>query len=286
MYTFTIILYDSYDINAHDVKTHDAFFFIFSLSLVFIISLQTKIFYQSVPSSASTSPGASTPGAKFRQQQPPEPPPRSTIPNAKIEIVASNNRPKKIHDLERSPDWKDTLSNFEKALSQSSCYDSDSCRSIESIVDQSVSSRAQTPPDPPQRYVRVLDNKKNMVNGVGISRNNLNNRYHQQQRSNHHYALSQNRQGHHQQRAASLHNMPNQMAGTLEKIRRLEEQVKEIPILHVQMSVLREERRILLRQLAVQKKLNSSKTVQRDIGTMCTVVTRDVGVANRQVTIF
>ncbi|XP_076620513.1 KN motif and ankyrin repeat domain-containing protein 2 kank isoform X3 [Colletes latitarsis] len=100
------------------------------------------------------------------------------------------------------------------------------------------------------------------------------------------------------------------MAASLERMRELEEQVKAIPMLQVQVSVLKEEKRSLLRQVDELSKTNSrddtlhryrsqsfseqrasmrnlknaaTPTPTRDMGTMCGVMTRDVGVSHQQV---
>ncbi|KAK1131523.1 hypothetical protein K0M31_017800 [Melipona bicolor] len=99
------------------------------------------------------------------------------------------------------------------------------------------------------------------------------------------------------------------MAASLERMRELEEQVKAIPMLQVQVSVLKEEKRNLLRQVdelnrtrqcnesvlhrhrsqsfseqrGSQRNLKNAATPTRDMGTMCGVMTRDVGVSHQQV---
>ncbi|XP_054000411.1 KN motif and ankyrin repeat domain-containing protein 2 isoform X1 [Hylaeus anthracinus] len=106
----------------------------------------------------------------------------------------------------------------------------------------------------------------------------------------------------------ALQNIREQMAASLERMRELEEQVKAIPMLQVQVSVLKEEKRNLLRQVdelsktnssddtlhryrsqsfseqrASQRNLKNAATPTRDMGTMCGVMTRDVGVSQQQV---
>ncbi|XP_018362879.1 PREDICTED: KN motif and ankyrin repeat domain-containing protein 2 isoform X1 [Trachymyrmex cornetzi] len=107
----------------------------------------------------------------------------------------------------------------------------------------------------------------------------------------------------------ALQNIREQMAASLERMKELEEQVKAIPMLQVQVSVLKEEKRNLLRQVDELSKTNSyndtlhrhrsqsfseqritlrnlknSESVStRDIGTMCGVMTRDVGVSYQPV---
>ncbi|XP_076277199.1 KN motif and ankyrin repeat domain-containing protein 2 kank isoform X2 [Lasioglossum baleicum] len=108
----------------------------------------------------------------------------------------------------------------------------------------------------------------------------------------------------------ALQNIREQMAASLERMKELEEQVKAIPMLQVQVSVLKEEKRNLLRQVDELSKTNSRNdtlhrhrsqsfseqwvsqrnlknatvpTQTRDMGTMCGVMTRDVGVSHQQV---
>ncbi|XP_070512371.1 KN motif and ankyrin repeat domain-containing protein 2 isoform X2 [Cardiocondyla obscurior] len=107
----------------------------------------------------------------------------------------------------------------------------------------------------------------------------------------------------------ALQNIREQMAASLERMKELEEQVKAIPMLQVQVSVLKEEKRNLLRQVDELSKTNSyNDTLQRhrsqsfseqrtslrnlknsesvstrDIGIMCSVMTRDVGVTHQPV---
>ncbi|XP_012221448.1 KN motif and ankyrin repeat domain-containing protein 1 isoform X3 [Linepithema humile] len=109
--------------------------------------------------------------------------------------------------------------------------------------------------------------------------------------------------------AGALQNIREQMAASLERMKELEEQVKAIPMLQVQVSVLKEEKRNLLRQVDELSKTNfyndtlhryrsqsfseqrnatrnlkNSETVStRDMGTMCGVMTRDVGVSHQQI---
>ncbi|CAG0885366.1 unnamed protein product [Darwinula stevensoni] len=116
-----------------------------------------------------------------------------------------------------------------------------------------------------------------------------------------------------------LQGIREQMANSLRRTKELEEQVKSIPVLHVQLSVLREERRQLFLQLQKLKKhqswfpgeqkekkklektevkpcekeslslerMGSLRRKQkedgkglRDVGTTCSVLTRDVGVSH------
>ncbi|XP_034939435.1 uncharacterized protein Kank isoform X2 [Chelonus insularis] len=103
----------------------------------------------------------------------------------------------------------------------------------------------------------------------------------------------------------ALQNIREQMAISLERMKELEEQVKIIPVLQVQVSVLKEEKRSLQKQVedfnnskptldVVSDRLRSqsfsdrhgprSKSVPtRDMGVMCGVMTRDVGVSHQQV---
>ncbi|KZC04311.1 KN motif and ankyrin repeat domain-containing protein 1, partial [Dufourea novaeangliae] len=111
----------------------------------------------------------------------------------------------------------------------------------------------------------------------------------------------------------ALQNIREQMAASLERMKELEEQVKAIPMLQVQVSVLKEEKRNLLRQVDELSKTgacnntlhrhrsqsfseqratlrnlkNAAATTTtvptRDTGTMCGVMTRDVGVSHQQV---
>ncbi|XP_011136034.1 KN motif and ankyrin repeat domain-containing protein 1 isoform X2 [Harpegnathos saltator] len=108
----------------------------------------------------------------------------------------------------------------------------------------------------------------------------------------------------------ALQNIREQMAASLERMRELEEQVKAIPMLQVQVSVLKEEKRNLLRQVDELSKTNTCNntlhrhrsqsfseqraalrnlknsdvgTSTRNMGTMCSVMTRDVGVSHQQV---
>ncbi|XP_032455973.1 KN motif and ankyrin repeat domain-containing protein 2-like isoform X1 [Nasonia vitripennis] len=213
---------------------------------------------------------------------PPKPPPKPNVDSIKL-----------------NKDWQDTLSNFEEALSQSytgpsssacstpidnrylsSTYDSRSSsqngeaayqplkkhhQNQEPVVPPLPSSsrlvlRSYTaspepppPPPPPQQQLILED--------------------------------SSSRGG---ENRPCLQSIREQMAAALERMKQLEEQVKEIPLLHVQMSVLREERRILLRQLASQRKINNQPSPapvvvsKRDVGVCCGVVTRDIGVCHQQ----
>lgn len=109
----------------------------------------------------------------------------------------------------------------------------------------------------------------------------------------------------------ALQNIREQMAASLERMKELEEQVKAIPMLQVQVSVLKEEKRNLLRQVdelsktnfcnndtlhrhrsqsfseqratALRNLKNTGIVSTRDIGTMCGVMTRDIGVSHQQV---
>ena len=108
----------------------------------------------------------------------------------------------------------------------------------------------------------------------------------------------------------ALQNIREQMAASLERMKELEEQVKAIPMLQVQVSVLKEEKRNLLRQVDELSKTNSRNDTlhrhrsqsfseqratalrnlkntgiisTRDMGTMCGVMTRDIGVSHQQV---
>ncbi|XP_029056574.2 KN motif and ankyrin repeat domain-containing protein 3 isoform X1 [Osmia bicornis bicornis] len=103
----------------------------------------------------------------------------------------------------------------------------------------------------------------------------------------------------------ALQNIREQMAASLERMKELEEQVKAIPMLQVQVSVLKEEKRNLLRrvdelnscnetlhrhrsqsfseQRASMRNLKNAAAPTRDAGTMCGVMTRDVGVSHQQV---
>ncbi|CAK9819170.1 KN motif and ankyrin repeat domain-containing protein 1 [Anthophora plagiata] len=107
----------------------------------------------------------------------------------------------------------------------------------------------------------------------------------------------------------ALQNIREQMAASLERMKELEEQVKAIPMLQVQVSVLKEEKRNLLRQVDELSKMSpcnegalhrhrsqsfseqhgsqrnpkNASTPTRDMGTMCGVMTRDVGVSHQQV---
>ncbi|XP_029674100.1 KN motif and ankyrin repeat domain-containing protein 1-like isoform X3 [Formica exsecta] len=109
---------------------------------------------------------------------------------------------------------------------------------------------------------------------------------------------------------SALQNIREQMAVSLERMKELEEQVKAIPMLQVQVSVLKEEKRNLLRQVNELSKTNSCNDTlhrhrsqsfseqhttalrnlkntgiiyTRDMGTMCGVMTRDIGVSHQQV---
>ncbi|CAG5094058.1 Similar to KANK1: KN motif and ankyrin repeat domain-containing protein 1 (Homo sapiens) [Cotesia congregata] len=110
--------------------------------------------------------------------------------------------------------------------------------------------------------------------------------------------------------AGALQNIREQMAMSLERMRELEDQVKAIPMLQAQMIVLKEEKKKLEKTVdnfqqnnllkdvvnsKIQNKLRSNsfssgklpqKCVPvntRDMGTMCGVMTRDVGVSHQQV---
>ncbi|XP_012264632.2 uncharacterized protein LOC105690991 isoform X1 [Athalia rosae] len=106
----------------------------------------------------------------------------------------------------------------------------------------------------------------------------------------------------------ALQNIREQMALALERMRDLEEQVKAIPMLQVKVSVLKEEKRNLqqqikeLNEVSANDDRNTSEMYQsqsfsdernnsvtpgpkiptRDMGTMCGVMTRDVGVSHQQ----
>ncbi|CAD6244114.1 GSCOCG00013251001-RA-CDS [Cotesia congregata] len=84
-------------------------------------------------------------------------------------------------------------------------------------------------------------------------------------------------------------NIREQMAMSLERMRELEDQVKAIPMLQAQMIVLKEEKKKLEKTLR-SNSFSSGKLPQkcvpvntRDMGTMCGVMTRDVGVSHQQV---
>ncbi|XP_015602478.2 KN motif and ankyrin repeat domain-containing protein 1 isoform X2 [Cephus cinctus] len=109
----------------------------------------------------------------------------------------------------------------------------------------------------------------------------------------------------------ALQNIREQMAASLERMKELEEQIKVIPMLQVQVSVLKEEKRNLLHQVdelaKSRTRSNNDTNLQRyrsqsfseehsllepfrtmrmptrDMGTMCGVMTRDVGVSYQQV---
>ncbi|XP_063981566.1 KN motif and ankyrin repeat domain-containing protein 2 isoform X2 [Diachasmimorpha longicaudata] len=101
----------------------------------------------------------------------------------------------------------------------------------------------------------------------------------------------------------TLQNIREQMAVSLERMRQLEDQVKSIPILQVQVSILKDEKRNLQNQVQElnRKRLSeitdqrlSSQSISechcpqssngtRDAGTMCGVVTRDIGVSHQQI---
>ncbi|XP_044589204.1 KN motif and ankyrin repeat domain-containing protein 2-like [Cotesia glomerata] len=110
--------------------------------------------------------------------------------------------------------------------------------------------------------------------------------------------------------AGALQNIREQMAMSLERMRELEDQVKAIPMLQAQMIVLKEEKKKLEKTVdnfkqdnllkdivnsKIQNQLRSNsfsseklpqKCVAvntRDMGTMCGVMTRDVGVSHQQV---
>ncbi|XP_012278042.1 uncharacterized protein LOC105698392 isoform X2 [Orussus abietinus] len=94
---------------------------------------------------------------------------------------------------------------------------------------------------------------------------------------------------------AALQVIRQQMAVSLERTKNLEEQVKMIPILQVQLSVLKEEKRKLLTQIGDLSKRERTNGTQRletefclnnstflgkkEVGTLCTVLKRDVGVS-------
>ncbi|XP_020280202.1 uncharacterized protein LOC109852957 isoform X2 [Pseudomyrmex gracilis] len=108
----------------------------------------------------------------------------------------------------------------------------------------------------------------------------------------------------------ALQNIRDKMAASLERIKELEEQVKAIAMLQVQVSVLKEEKRNLVRQVDELSKINSTNDLlngslfpearsavmrklsyssestvsSKDIGTMCGhVMTRDVGISHQPV---
>ncbi|XP_011298490.1 KN motif and ankyrin repeat domain-containing protein 2 isoform X2 [Fopius arisanus] len=101
----------------------------------------------------------------------------------------------------------------------------------------------------------------------------------------------------------ALQNIREQMAASLERMRELEEQVKVIPILQVQVSILKDEKRNLQCQVQELNKTRLSEendqrlrsqslserytprnsNTTRDMGTMCGIVTRDVGVSHQQI---
>ncbi|KAK0162182.1 hypothetical protein PV327_008537 [Microctonus hyperodae] len=104
----------------------------------------------------------------------------------------------------------------------------------------------------------------------------------------------------------TLQNIREQMAMSLERMKDLEEQVKVIPMLQVQVSVLKEEKRNLQKQVGnfvrsqipddlMDKQIkneffsiknNSGRSINistREMGTMCGIMTRDVGVSHQPV---
>ncbi|KAK0082590.1 hypothetical protein PV325_010154 [Microctonus aethiopoides] len=104
----------------------------------------------------------------------------------------------------------------------------------------------------------------------------------------------------------TLQNIREQMAMSLERMKDLEEQVKAIPMLQVQVSVLKEEKRNLQKQVGNfirsripddsidKRKQNelfptaniSERSIHistREMGTMCGIMTRDVGVSHKPV---
>ncbi|XP_033214065.1 uncharacterized protein LOC117171121 [Belonocnema kinseyi] len=105
----------------------------------------------------------------------------------------------------------------------------------------------------------------------------------------------------------ALQNIREQMAASLEKMKELEQQVHAIPMLQVQLSVLQEEKRDLIRQVydfnrstfendtfnsfrspsfseaRVWPQDAKTTTTTREMGTSCIVMTRDVGVSHRQI---
>ncbi|XP_057319530.1 KN motif and ankyrin repeat domain-containing protein 1-like isoform X2 [Microplitis mediator] len=109
--------------------------------------------------------------------------------------------------------------------------------------------------------------------------------------------------------AGALQNIREQMAMSLERMRELEEQVKAIPMLQAQMSVLKEEKKKLEKTVEDFNRSRSVKNIEnseaqrsrsqsfssekqgkkyfnvhtRDMGTMCGVMTRDVGISHQQV---
>nr|KAF7394269.1 hypothetical protein H0235_016864 [Vespula pensylvanica] len=66
----------------------------------------------------------------------------------------------------------------------------------------------------------------------------------------------------------ALQNIREQMAASLERMRELEEQVKAIPMLEVQLSVLKEEKRNLLRRVEELSKTNSKEEKMKEMKEM------------------
>ncbi|XP_046481832.1 KN motif and ankyrin repeat domain-containing protein 2 isoform X1 [Neodiprion pinetum] len=105
----------------------------------------------------------------------------------------------------------------------------------------------------------------------------------------------------------ALQNVREQMATALERMKDLEEQVKAIPMLQVKVSVLKEEKRHLQQRINEFNRWETEnrstlhryrsqsfsedrtpsapdpKIPTRDMGTMCGVMTRDVGVSHQQI---
>ncbi|XP_058797824.1 KN motif and ankyrin repeat domain-containing protein 2-like isoform X2 [Phymastichus coffea] len=219
------------------------------------------------------------PAEPSKKPVPPKPPPKPSLDSIRL-----------------NQDWQDSLSNFEEALSQSYSGPSssacstpinnvylstavDSSPPVQNGVDcvSSPSSRTEmVAPVPPQRNESHSYLRKAEATGAAAAAAPTSSRL----------VLESASRVENESNRPCLQSIREQMAAALERMKQLEEQVKEIPLLHVQMSVLREERRILLRQLASQKKLNHQQPQQtpvskRDAATSCAVVTRDVGVTHQ-----
>lgn len=87
--------------------------------------------------------------------------------------------------------------------------------------------------------------------------------------------------------AQALQNIREQMAVSLAKMKDLEEQVKLIPVLQVQLSVLKEEKRQMLLHLKneestklKEKNIKPDGLIVRDVGVMCGAVMRDIGISH------
>ncbi|XP_014237003.1 formin-J-like [Trichogramma pretiosum] len=202
-------------------------------------------------------------------------------------------------------DWEDTLSNFEQTLSQSFSGPSRSS-SMTSIASRCHSSlepsimatdyQQQQPyyqtnrsgtcsprpavparPPPPSSLDYPLSTR------LILSQARQQQQQQQQQPSKQEcsYEADKNNAATKQ----SLQHVREQMAAALERMRQLEEQVKQVPQLNAQIDLLREERSLLLDQLACLKRAEArSATNRRDAATGCAVATRDVAVdATRQV---